>query len=240
MYDLKVVVEEIKGFCDLPMETGDYFEVKGGKLMLPEGKHICIWALQSLMSFIPAKQRKVDEENDWIPHTKRLTCPDPEGRVIFRIDRMDPVTGKKIDETEERPPRILVDEEKCTGCRTCETICSFEHSGSFTPVNSRIKVKKIEEEGKDIPNICRQCGDAPCVKACPVDALKRDRETKAIIVDQKKCIGCKQCAEACPFDAINFIEIKDTPLICDLCGGQVECVTKCPTQALKYDKGGEN
>ena len=26
MYDLRVVVEEVKGFCDMPMKVGDYFE----------------------------------------------------------------------------------------------------------------------------------------------------------------------------------------------------------------------
>lgn len=136
--------------------------------------------------------------------------------------------------------RILVDEDKCSGCRTCETVCSFEHDGIFTPVYSRIKIKKDEEEGKDIPNICRQCGDAPCVKACPVDALVRDENTNAIIVNQKKCIGCKKCAEACPFDAINFIEKREAPLICDLCEGNVECVSICPSDALKYERNGGN
>ena len=37
MYDLRIVVEEIKGFCDLPMEVGDYFEVHAGRIIVPPG-----------------------------------------------------------------------------------------------------------------------------------------------------------------------------------------------------------
>ncbi|MFO7815657.1 MAG: TIGR04076 family protein [Halanaerobiales bacterium] len=234
MYDLKIVVETIEGFCDLPMKKGDYFTVKGGKIEIPENQHICLWALQSLMPIIPAKQREVNEENDWIPHTKRLTCPDPKGRVIFRIDRIDPATGEIINSEQKIPSRIDVDSDKCTGCRACETVCAFIHTGSFNGKRARIKIEKIEKKGKDIPYVCRQCGNAPCVKVCPVDALSRDKETNAILVNQDKCIGCKKCEKACPFDAITFNKNK-IPLICDLCGGEVECVKRCPTDALKFD-----
>ena len=238
MYDLKIVVESIEGFCDLPMEIGDYFTVSGGKIEIPEGKHMCLWALQSLMPVLPAKQRELNEENDWIPHTKRFICPDPNGRVIFRIDRLDPKTGKPLEEEIEIPPRILVNPDACTGCRACETVCAFVHTQSFNALRSRIKIEKNEIKGEDIPYICRQCGDAPCIKACPVEALSRSPKTNAILVDEDKCIGCNKCAEACPFDAISFDE-NNVALICDLCDGDVECVQRCPTNALKFDnKGG--
>lgn len=240
MFDLKITVDSIEGFCDLPMKVGDYFTVKGGKLKIPENKYICIWALQSIMPIIPAKQRKIDEDNDWIPHTKKLMCPDPNGRVIFRIDRIDPKTGQVINERKNIPPRIQVNPDSCTGCRACETICAFVHTKSFNGERSRIKIEKNEIEGIDLPKICRQCGDAPCVKICPVNALTRDPKTNAVIVDSDKCIGCKKCEKACPFSAISFTE-NNIPLICDLCEDEVECVKRCPTDALKFDnKGGAN
>jgi uncharacterized repeat protein (TIGR04076 family) len=240
MYDLKIVVEEIEGFCDLPMEVGDYFTVSGGKIKIPDDKHMCLWALQSLMPVLPAKEREISEENDWIPHTKRFTCPDPNGRVIFRIDRLDPKSSQPIEENTEIPARIQVDPEACTGCRACETVCAFIHTKSFNGEKARIKINKDEIEGEDIPYVCRQCGDAPCVKACPVNALSRDPNTNAILVDEAACIGCYKCAKACPFDAITFTE-NDTALICDLCEGEIECVKRCPTEALKFDnKGGRN
>ena len=88
MYDLRIVVDEVKGFCDMPMKVGDFFEVRGGRIIVPPGQHICMWALQSLMPFFPVKQRASKEENDWIPYTKRISCPDPNGMVIYRIDRI--------------------------------------------------------------------------------------------------------------------------------------------------------
>jgi len=233
LYDLKIIVESVKGFCDLPMKVGDYFTVKGGKIEIPKDKYVCLWALQSIMPIIPAKQREINEENDWIPHTKHLTCPDPNGRVIFRIDRIDPTTGKVINSENNIPSRIQVDSEKCTGCRACETVCAFVHTGNFNGIESRIKIDKIEKDGEDIPYVCRQCGDAPCVKVCPVNALSRDKETNAVLVNNDECIGCKKCAQACPFNSISFTK-NMVPLICDLCEGEIECVKRCPTEAITF------
>ena len=240
MYHLKITVDEVKGFCDMPMEEGDYFKVEGGKIIVPDGQHICLWALQSMMPFFPAKERDSNEENDWIPHTKRFSCPDPNGMVIFRIERVDPVTGKLVDEEEKTPPpRLIIDEEVCTGCRLCESICSFVHEENFNGDKARIKIIKDEPEGKDIPHVCRQCGDAPCVNSCPTGALSRNENTNAVLLDKELCIECGKCAQACPFDAVNFLgsdrkDQKDYPYICDLCGGNPECVSRCPTGALQF------
>src|SRR6056297_1191716 len=145
MYDLRVVVEEVKGFCDLPMKVGDYFEVKGGKIIIPDGKYMCLWALQSIMPLIPLKQRELSEKNDWVNHTKRISCPDPNGLVLYRLDRIDPKTKEVIDQKQKKTKvkkRILVDETKCSGCRACESICSLTHNNFFSNNSSRIKVEK--------------------------------------------------------------------------------------------------
>jgi len=238
MFDLKVIVEEVRGFCDMPMTPGDYFEVKGGRIYIPEGKYICLWALQSMMPFLPLKQRSIAEENDWVPYTKRICCPDPNGQVIYRIETIDPVTQRIVEkeETEKSDimPRIIVDGEKCSGCRACETACSFEHTGSFCGENSRIRIEKNEIEGKDIPFVCRQCGNALCIQACPTSALSKDDKTKAIIVDDKSCIGCKACASACPFNSIHFHHDTGKALICNLCGGDPVCVRRCPVESISF------
>lgn len=74
MYNLKIIVDEIKGFCDLPMKVGNYFEVKGGKIIIPDGKYIFLWVLQSMTPLLPLKQRKIIDENDWVPYTKKKCC----------------------------------------------------------------------------------------------------------------------------------------------------------------------
>jgi uncharacterized repeat protein (TIGR04076 family) len=88
MQDLKIVVKEIKGFCDT-IEVGDYFIVKGGRISIPEG-HFCYWALNSILPLLPAKQRKLDEPDDWMPTTWEVQCPDPKGQVIMQMIPIDP------------------------------------------------------------------------------------------------------------------------------------------------------
>lgn len=95
MYDLKVSVHAIKGNCDMPMKKGDYFLVKGGKLFIPEGKYFCLYALQSVIPLLPAKQRDiVVEKDDWLPRVDYVSCPDPAGGVILKIERCTPEKGK--------------------------------------------------------------------------------------------------------------------------------------------------
>jgi len=88
MYDLKVSVHKVKGHCNMPMKKGDYFILQGGKIMIPEGKYFCMWALQSIMPLLPAKQRNSNDPDDWLPTTHFVSCPDPKGIVIMRIERL--------------------------------------------------------------------------------------------------------------------------------------------------------
>lgn len=221
MYDLRVVVEEVKGFCDMPMQVGDYFEVRAGRIIVPPGKHICMWALQSLMPFFPVKQRDTTEENDWIPYTKRICCPDPNGMVIYRIDRI----GDEDAEKQVVRERMLVEPDKCTGCHQCENVCP----------TGTIRIETVPEGGFS-PKVCRQCGTAPCVNACPVDALSKDPVTKAVLVDKEKCIGCHKCSKACPFGSIAFVDGKAH--VCNLCGGEPKCVGVCPSGAIAFGRKG--
>jgi len=38
-----------------------------------------------LLPLLPAKQRKIDEPDDWLPKVFEIECPDPKGRVIWEI-----------------------------------------------------------------------------------------------------------------------------------------------------------
>jgi uncharacterized repeat protein (TIGR04076 family) len=87
MAKIKVTVEKIDGYCNLPMQLGDYFFVDGSKLTVPEGKHICIWALQAMMPIFPILNEKDKlDDSHWVTKVKTISCPDPKGLVQFRLE----------------------------------------------------------------------------------------------------------------------------------------------------------
>ncbi|PDM26105.1 4Fe-4S ferredoxin [Candidatus Bathyarchaeota archaeon B24-2] len=129
---------------------------------------------------------------------------------------------------------MVVDPGKCTGCRLCELICSFYHYKEFNPLRSRIRVIKFEEKGFDFPVVCQSCEDAPCIRVCPVSAIKKDAKTGGVYVDEELCIGCKLCMIVCPIGAISLDPHSRKIMICDLCGGDPKCVEFCETKALAY------
>ena len=115
---------------------------------------------------------------------------------------------------------------KCTGCRRCEIACTLHHENRIWPEASRIRVFMLVP-GVEIPHLCVQCTDYPCVESCPFNALSVDERTSAVLVDREKCTGCGSCIEACP-GRIPHIHPRDGyALICDLCGGEPKCVEAC-------------
>jgi Fe-S-cluster-containing hydrogenase component 2 len=137
---------------------------------------------------------------------------------------------------------IAVVPARCTGCRVCELVCSDAHEGVFHPSKARIQVVSFDETVQDVPIVCQQCADAPCMEACPQDAISRNPETSAVVVDRDLCIQCGACVQACviggdaidPEDklAIRLDDEAEMPLKCDLCDGNPQCVKYCPTEAL--------
>ncbi len=89
MHRLKITVERIGGYCNQPMLVGDHFFVEGDRIQIPEGKFICLWALQAMIPILPLLQRTEPCKGEWTglaAHT--FACPDPKGRVHFRIERL--------------------------------------------------------------------------------------------------------------------------------------------------------
>lgn len=115
----------------------------------------------------------------------------------------------------------------CTGCRTCEILCSLNKTGRVNPLYARIRVRQPSEDSPWIHNICHHCGIPRCKEACPVPgAMYPDEQTGTMVIDENKCIRCRACMEACPFEAIQ-IGPKGEVLKCDLCGGDPVCVKFC-------------
>jgi Fe-S-cluster-containing hydrogenase component 2 len=121
---------------------------------------------------------------------------------------------------------IARDYLKCSGCRRCEIVCSLSHEGKIWPEASRVRVFMLIP-GVEIPHLCVQCHDYPCVEVCPTKALSVSPKTEAVLVDKEKCIACGKCIEACP-GKIPFIHpTDDYAVICDLCGGKPKCIKAC-------------
>ena len=97
LYDLRVTVERIEGRSVCGLEVGDYFEVtESSRIRIPEGRHFCIYALQSVVPLLPAKQRQLPE-SDWLEQESLVSCPDPDERVVMRIERI----GRRTLRTDE-------------------------------------------------------------------------------------------------------------------------------------------
>ena len=81
--------------------------------------------------------------------------------------------------------------------------------------------------GVEIPHLCFQCEDYPCIEACTAEALTINDKTGAVIVNDSKCISCGLCIDACPGDIPHLHPGKDTTVICDLCDGTPKCAQEC-------------
>lgn len=108
LYDLTIVVEKITGNCTCNMTLGDKFHLKGGKLSMPDKSDFCLYALQSTIPLLPTKQRK-NHPADWMETDARVVCPDPECKLVMRIDRdglrvldHDDVSPVKWDKTNNK------------------------------------------------------------------------------------------------------------------------------------------
>lgn len=160
---------------------------------------------------------------------------------------------------------VIAHSNSCIGCKACEVACFAVHNRNngvaatvgtvAVPVIPRLYVLRTERF--TMPVQCRQCENAPCANACPVQAIRH--EDNAIVIDADSCIGCKTCALACPFGAItladayssgsevrqsNLKERRDDGLMeakrktvaykCDLCkeNGKPACVEACPQNVL--------
>ena len=97
LYDLRVTVDRIEGRSVCGLEVGDYFEVtESSRVRIPEGKHFCLFAMQAVLLLLPAKMRRLPDE-DWLEQDSLVACPDPDERLVMRIERI----GERSLVTEE-------------------------------------------------------------------------------------------------------------------------------------------
>ena len=128
---------------------------------------------------------------------------------------------------------LYVNQKNCMGCHACEIACKQEHGMHVGPQMIRV----LEKAPKFIPIYCHQCGNAPCQKACPVDAIVTNDQGIVLVV-KENCIGCRVCVDACPFGAMAFDENTALAMNCDVCVHrlavckQPACVSVCDTRCI--------
>ncbi|MBI9036382.1 MAG: 4Fe-4S dicluster domain-containing protein [Bacteroidales bacterium] len=125
---------------------------------------------------------------------------------------------------------IKTDISRCTGCRMCETACSFSHSKQTNRNISRIKVSQHYDLGIDGPVVCQQCRERYCVN-CPQKAISIGNSGQ-ILINREACNSCGKCVRLCPIGAIEIFN--NIVLVCDTCNGNPSCVDVCTEKAISF------
>jgi DMSO reductase iron-sulfur subunit len=139
---------------------------------------------------------------------------------------------------------LLVSIDRCVGCHACELACAAENQ-----LTDGVRWRHIVKAGPSMSPSglqlsfmsisCMHCGQAPCMQVCPVKAISK-RPDGIVMVDDKKCIGCKACLWICPFGAPQFNPRTGRMSKCHLCYHRVEkgqvpaCVASCHVEAIQF------
>jgi Fe-S-cluster-containing hydrogenase component 2 len=130
----------------------------------------------------------------------------------------------------------------CSGCTSCEIVCSLVHDGLVSPSYNRIYVDRGTSTMVHRIRACLHCNDHPCYDACP----KKDKamcidENNIVYIVEDECTGCGLCSKACRLkpSAINMVKSRDKSKRkakkCDLCRTRPEgpaCVEFCPVRCI--------
>ena len=137
---------------------------------------------------------------------------------------------------------MTVDTRRCVGCSACVLACKAENDlpengfrdwivvetrGTFPHLSQQIRSER-----------CNHCSGSPCVDACPTGA-SHVGEGGTVLVEKRKCTGCKACIAACPYGA-RYVSPGGTVDKCTFCLHRVKagklpaCVEICPTGALAF------
>jgi protein NrfC len=135
---------------------------------------------------------------------------------------------------------MVIRQDRCIGCERCMKACVSTNQvpgyGWRTRILQKEAPKAIGQKQEFIPILCNHCNNPPCVRTCPTKATYKDKTNGIVMMNEKKCIGCKSCMIACPYDARYFNEEKHAIDKCDFCfearissgNGLAACTEICP------------
>ena len=135
----------------------------------------------------------------------------------------------------------------CVNCKACSAACVLDNNFTVKP-RTIFTYNKEAEEAFPLTNLsvaCNHCEVAACMIGCPASANLRDPLSDAVLIDDKKCIGCEYCIWNCPWDAPKYDPANRVIGKCDLCFRRLEsgmmpaCADGCPTGALTFGNIGD-
>jgi len=129
---------------------------------------------------------------------------------------------------------MVILEDRCIDCERCMEAC--KKTWKVPEYGYRTRILEVEDRGRKsfMPVLCFHCDLPACVSACPTKASYKRKEDGIVLVDPRKCIGCKICMLACPYDARYFNENIHAIDKCTFCQPRLEkglkpaCVEACP------------
>lgn len=142
---------------------------------------------------------------------------------------------------------FFFDQSRCTGCRACSIACK----GWYDIPPGPLKYMRVFqwEEGT-FPNLrlgilavnCYHCDNPVCLPACPHQAIFKEEKFGAVLVDEDRCRGERECWEACPYGAIVYASDRrgEKAHKCTMCVDRLEegltpiCVLSCDLRALDF------
>ena len=105
--------------------------------------------------------------------------------------------------------RILIDADKCDGCKNCSIACMNAHrtdggDSVYTldlndPANESRNFIRLDGEGHYKPIFCRHCDVPMCAGSCMSGALQKDLKTGLVTYDGDRCGSCYMCVMNCPY-----------------------------------------
>jgi formate dehydrogenase iron-sulfur subunit len=99
--------------------------------------------------------------------------------------------------------------------------------------------KRKKERWLMMSDTCKHCTQAPCIDACPEDAIIRT-EFDTVVIQPELCKGYFACAGACPFGVIEGDPDIRIARKCTLCYDRLKnglipaCAKTCPTDSIQF------
>ena len=110
----------------------------------------------------------------------------------------EPKSTEKTKSAGSKQLGIYFDQSRCDACFSCVVGCKDWHDVPAGPA-SWLRVSTTEKGTYPNlfmafnANLCYHCENAPCVTACPAEAITKREEDGIVVVDREKCVGRDQC-----------------------------------------------